>query len=99
MTMLPLSAESLVGTLGRFCCTVVDVGARFGASDAWWRLHPLAKLVGFDPDPNECERLTRAVPSDRREQYVPRGLGRQSKSAEFYRTVEPGCSSLYAPRV
>ncbi|GEM_PF-358023 len=99
MSSFPINLDNIVGILGRFCCTVVDVGARFGAGDAWWRLHPLAKLVGFDPDPEECKRLSRLASPERPELYVPCALGRQNETVRFHETSEPGCSSLYPPRV
>jgi len=99
MTSHQLTAENLSRTLGRYSITVVDVGARFGAEAAWWRLDPLAKLVGFEPDPDECRRLTEsATLAGRNERYVPLGLGSRSGSARLFQTANPGCASLYKPR-
>jgi hypothetical protein len=67
--------------LGHNATTVVDVGARWGAREAWWCLHPLASLVGFEPDPGECQRLNQLAQDAKAEQYVaaaaiPTGSGR-----------------------
>lgn len=93
----PLTPDVLARILGRHSVTVVDVGARFGASSAWWRLHPLAKLVGFEPSADECERLRQSVAGGRQERYVPVALGREQCHVKMYRTVEPGCSSVFRP--
>ena len=39
--------------LGPAALTVLDVGARWGANDSWFRMKPLARLIGFEPDPEE----------------------------------------------
>ena len=88
-----------IARLGRGATTVVDVGVRWGANDAWWRLHPLASVVGFDPDPEECERLKGLVGSDRSEQYIPAAVGRHDGRATVHLAAKPACSSLYPPDI
>jgi FkbM family methyltransferase len=73
----------------------VDVGARWGAAASWFRLKPLARLVGFEPDPDECARLNRGA--DAHETFVPVALGREDGSATLHVTRTPACSSLYPP--
>lgn len=73
---------------------VVDVGARWGASDRWRQFGPRVKVVGFDPDEQECARLAAIEPDVT---YVPLALGAKVGHATLYRTVEPACSSLYPP--
>ncbi len=92
-TTAQLAAEILgVGTT-----TVLDVGARWGAGGVWWRLDPLAKLVGFDPDPEECARLNAQLPAGSRERFVPVALGKEPGPATLHITLNPGCSSIYPP--
>ena len=75
--------------------TVLDVGARWGTSGAWYRLSPLAKVVGFEPDAEECARLNRtASPYER---FVPIALGASRETVTIHVTREPGCSSIYPP--
>ncbi len=82
--------------LGPGATTVLDVGARWGVGEAWWNLNPLAKIVGFDPDPIECARLNAAAKSG--ETYVPFALGATPNSeVPLYVTKEPAGSSLYPP--
>lgn len=90
-------AELVAQILGSYSTHVIDVGARWGGGGAWWRLHPIAKLIGFEPDASECARLNTQVVPDNHETYVPLGLGRSSRTATLYVTQEPACSSLYEP--
>jgi FkbM family methyltransferase len=89
--------DAVIGVLGSQSITVVDVGARWGASDSWWRLPRLAKYVGFDPDPEECDRLNPLVPADENARFVPLALGRTHGTRDLHITVDPACSSLYPP--
>jgi FkbM family methyltransferase len=73
---------------------VVDVGARWGAGERWRPFGPRVKVVGFDPDEQECARLAANEPDVT---YMPLALGAKAGRATLYRTVEPGCSSLYPP--
>jgi len=91
-----LSPEVVAMALGEYVCTVVDVGSRWGTGDAWWRIQPLASVIGFEPDVDECERLNRSSASAR-ERYVPVALGCKAGRAFLYRTAQPACSSLYRP--
>ena len=75
--------------------TVLDVGARWGTAGAWYRLSPLAKVVGFDPDAEECARLNQmASPYER---FVPLALGAARETVAIHITREPACSSIYPP--
>jgi len=83
-------------TLGPGAITVADVGARWGAADAWFRLKPLARMVGFEPDPAECQRLnTLCDPNS--ERFYPVALGKVNGQGLLHVTREPACSSLFPP--
>jgi FkbM family methyltransferase len=71
---------------------VVDVGARWGAGERWRPFGPRVRVIGFDPDEEECARLAAEEPDV---SYVPLALGSRSGPATLYRTVDPACSSLY----
>jgi len=86
----------IAAILGRGSVTVIDVGARWGAADAWWRLDPLARLIGFDADEVECARLAREAGSQM-QRYVPVALGAVSGSATLHVTRDPASCSLYPP--
>lgn len=88
-------AELAAHLLGERTRTVLDVGARWGTSGAWYRLSPLAKVVGFEPDEEECARLNQtAGPHER---FVAIALGAARETVTLHVTREPGCSSIYPP--
>ncbi len=91
----PTTAQIAAEVLGPATALVVDVGARWGAADSWYRLRPLARLIGFEPDAAECAPTT-AKPSTS-ERFVPVALGAEKGRRTLYVTREPGCSSLYEP--
>jgi FkbM family methyltransferase len=73
---------------------VVDVGARWGASDRWAPLGDAVEVIGFEPDAAEADRLN-ALGSPAR--YVPVALGADDGPAILHRTADPACASLYPP--
>jgi len=77
--------------------TIVDVGCRGGFQERWTPLRgvlPL-RLIGFEPDPEECNRLNRtALPC---EQYVPAVLGEEEGKRPFFVTRSPGNWGFYPP--
>lgn len=78
--------------------TVVDVGARWGASAQWAALGPDRRILGFDPDPEECERLNAAAAAAGDPAiYIPLALAAGAGAATLFLAREPGCSSLYRP--
>lgn len=93
---LPVS-DTVVATLGPGGILALNIGARWGDMGAWWRIDPLVAVVGFEPDPAECDRLNALCPDPRRERYLPLALGAEPRDAPLYVTSNPACSSLYAP--
>ncbi len=89
------TAAAAADLLGARSTAVLDVGARWGAAGAWYRLDPLAELCGFEPDAAECARINAAAgPGER---FFPVALGAQAGPATLHVTREPGCSSLFEP--
>ena len=76
---------------------VADIGCRWGFATAWSALGPHVRLIGFDPDAEECARLERLHGGSAGVQFVPMGLGRRRGRAKLHLTREPACSSLYPP--
>ena len=57
----PRTLQSLRGMLApaeRF--VLIDIGARGGVSEQWKPIADLARVIGFEPDPVECDRLNAA---------------------------------------
>ena len=80
--------------------TIVDVGARWGVAERWSALAPDLRVYGFDPDPEECERLNAALGDtggDRITEYVPSALAATAGTMRLHVTAEPACSSMYPP--
>lgn len=76
---------------------VIDAGCRWGFSPKWEALGEHVKLIGFDPDGEECRRLEERYagrPLDAT--FVPVALGSQSGRSAFRHFAEPAVGSLYA---
>jgi FkbM family methyltransferase len=76
---------------------VIDAGCRWGFGPHWEALHEHVKLIGFDPDGEECRRLEERYagrPLDAT--FVPVALGAESGRSAFRHFAEPAVGSLYA---
>ncbi len=93
--MLTSTSKVAQEILGEHAITVLDIGARWGAEDSWWRMKGLAQLVGFEPDPVECGRLNDCA--ERGEKYLPVALADAVGERTLHVAKHPACSSLYPP--
>ncbi len=84
--------------LGSYSTTVLDIGARDSSPSAWWRLDPIASLVGFELDPTECEKLNKESTSPRAAKFVAMALGETNRKATLYLTKQSACASLFKPK-
>lgn len=92
---LPASdASSVLASLLAEPLVVVDVGCRWGFAEAWARLGDRARLVGFEPDVEECRRLADRYSGTPHVTVVPAGLGPRPGPATLYVTKDPAGSSL-----
>ncbi len=96
-TRPPPVRDSVVAALGAGSVLALNVGARWGDTNAWWRIEPLVKIVGFEPDAAECDRLNTLCTDPLRERHLPLALGAERRDAELHITSDPACSSLYPP--
>ena len=76
---------------------VVDVGARWGFAQAWDRLREKCLTIGFEPDEEECARLSEIHRGDQRMRFVPVALGARSGLATLYLTRDRKGCSIYPP--
>jgi FkbM family methyltransferase len=74
----------------------VDAGARWGADKAIMDLKETAKLLCFDPDEKECERLN-AGHSQGDVEYIPLALTSDGRSLKLWITAELACCSTFEP--
>ena len=71
---------------------VVDVGARGGYDEAWDAFGDQLAVIGFEPEPAECERLNTNAPPH--VAYLPYALGAREETREFYVAAFSGSSGL-----
>jgi len=73
----------------------LDVGARGDVSEPWSLFAPGAiKVIGFEPDPEECARLSKAYPGRK---YYPNALWGEKAVRPFYLCEWASTSSMYPP--
>jgi FkbM family methyltransferase len=71
----------------------VDVGSAAGFHPRFREVKSRARLIGFEPDPDECSRLTRtAEPGER---YINAALGRSGEQVSFHLHRKRNTSSVY----
>ena len=75
----------------------LDVGARGDVSEPWSLFSPESiKVIGFEPDPEECARLSAAYP---KRKYYPNALWGGKGLRPFYLCEWESTSSMYQPSV
>jgi FkbM family methyltransferase len=75
---------------------MVEAGARETPLDSsLLRAFPRLEVVGFEPDPDECRRLTERHRAPHR--FFPVALGSRCERRILYRTPVPHYSSLFPP--
>ena len=92
----PTDVDVFAPLIGQRNLQVVDVGARGGLHERWRPFQRFVEMVGFEPDPEECRRLTEADQSGR-VRYLPFALGAARATRPFYLCKQLRCSSLYPP--
>jgi FkbM family methyltransferase len=101
----PLSTEVENDAMGRLQplasmldrpLVVYDVGARWGVLSTWEALGDKVRVIGFEPDAAECDRLNQLAPANT--MYTPTALGHRRETAVLHIAQDPACSSLYPPR-
>lgn len=73
----------------------LDVGARGDVSEPWSLFEPGAiKVIGFEPDPAECDLLSKSYPGRK---YYPNALWGDKATRPFYLCEWASTSSMYPP--
>lgn len=75
--------------------TLVDVGARGGLIQKWAPLKKLIKVIGFEPDEDECRRLNETAKNF--EVYLPIALFNKKGKIKLNVTRNPSCCSIFEP--
>src|SRR4051794_38477892 len=71
---------------------LMDIGARGGISANWTPLKSCARVIGFDPDPEECRRLNQ---SGAGVEYFPHAIHGRDGQFPFYLTELEYCHGFY----
>lgn len=90
------SLERLAALLDR-PLAIVDVGCRDAQADAWAPFGRHVRLTGFEPDADECARLSAELAGPAQREFVPLALGAATGAATLHLTRFPQSSSLYPP--
>ena len=77
---------------------VVDAGVRDGFERHWGNYGDHVRLIGFDADAKECERLNQLY-GDSNRRFYPYALHRDKGSRKFYIAAYPSSSSFYPPNM
>ncbi len=77
--------------------SIADVGCRWGFAEAWERLGEDVRVVGFDPDEQECARLRSRYAAAGNIEIVAEALAAQAGPRSIHLASDPACSSLYPP--
>jgi FkbM family methyltransferase len=76
--------------------TLIDIGARGGLQPNWKQARPHLRVIGFEPDPDECARLARTS-DPAKTLYINAALHRQPDELTFNLGRAGGTSSLLEP--
>ena len=76
----------------------IDIGCSGQMDDKWKSLFRVLRYVGFDPNQEECQRLSALSSPYKQTRYVPYAVGEHVGEALMYLTESPYCYSLLRPR-
>ncbi|HXM58144.1 MAG TPA: FkbM family methyltransferase [Candidatus Dormibacteraeota bacterium] len=88
-------ADRLGALLGSFDLTLVDVGSMGGLEDQWAPLAGHVRMLGFEPDQREFEKLT----ATERRTYLPLVLLDRPVRTVLHVSRDPGKTSIYPPNL
>ena len=76
---------------------IMDIGASGQLDPKWQKLSPLIDLTGFEPNIDECERLSKQQTTYKKVNYLPYAISGKSEKRELKETYSPYCWSLLNP--
>lgn len=74
---------------------LIDVGARDGIHKKWQPFKGAIKVIGFEPDENECKQLNKVA--GKNDVYFPVALSNKRGKIKLNLTHELRCSSIFKP--
>lgn len=75
----------------------VDIGSSGNIDIKWKQLEPYINLTGFDPNSQECERMSALPNRFKNMRYLPYAIGETGGSQKMYKTKSIYCYSLLKP--
>lgn len=75
----------------------VDIGCSGSLEEKWEQLFPLLSYTGFDPNAEECDRLSSLPHPYKTAKYLPYAIAGEQGKKTIYLTERIGCSSLLPP--
>lgn len=89
-----LLSREIIESLQGGHLTYMDIGARGELEEPWSLMpKPALKVVGFEPDPEECGKLNEK--SDTGREYIPAAVWREETVVTFHINAVPSTSSVY----
>lgn len=74
---------------------LIDIGSRGGIAQKWGPLHSMMKVIGFEPDENECKQLNEAAENN--QVYLPIALFNKKGKIKLNLTRNLACCSTFEP--
>ncbi|WP_156800571.1 FkbM family methyltransferase [Thalassoporum mexicanum] len=75
----------------------LDIGCSGSLDDKWAELLPLLAYTGFDPNAEECDRLSGLPHKYKAVQYLPYAIAGEAGTQTMYKTESIFCYSLLQP--
>lgn len=75
----------------------VDIGCSGSLDEKWEQLFPMLSYTGFDPNAEECDRLSSQPHPYKTAKYLPYAIAGEQGTKTIYLTERIGCSSLLRP--
>lgn len=75
----------------------IDIGSSGNLNPKWKDLEPYINLTGFDPNEEECERMSALPHNFRSLEYLPYALAGDEEEHVLYKTKSIYCYSLLEP--
>lgn len=89
--------KSVVTPLKQAPFLIIDVGGRGGLKSEWLPLRPYLRCIGFEPDPDEFDRLDKEYSVDSEVTYYSTALWDSKKELTLHVTQKEGLSSVRLP--
>ena len=98
MEVTLMNMLSLFPEIEREGIDFLDIGCSGGLNDRWKALFQLLNYVGFDPNKEECQRLSKLPSPYKNAHFSPYAIAGDVGQAVMHLTEFPPCYSILRPR-